>query len=188
MISTGDFCRGKRILIEGKPYEITDITTQSPSARGAATLVKIKARNLLDGKLINETIRSGLKFDEPNLQFTQMQFLYVDGADVVLMDISSYEQFNLPLEVLGSAAKFLQEGMELKAIYFDDNLVNAEMPKQVEVEVASVEPAAKGNTASGGVTTTARLTNDIEIQVPTFIKEGQKIVVDTEKTVFVRKV
>src|SRR5690606_18504930 len=113
MITTSDFGKNVRFLYEGEPYVIVDFTTQSPSARGASTLVKVRARNLLNGKLISETFKSGTKFEQPDVRMTTVQYLYNEGQDAVFMDSETFEQFNLSLESIGSAAKYLSEDLKI---------------------------------------------------------------------------
>src|SRR5262245_1651295 len=95
MITTGDFKRGGRILNEGEPYTIEDFTVQTPSARGAATLVRCKLRSVLTGTLVDRTFKGGEKFEVPDVGFRQVQFLYGDGDSCHFMDLGSYEQFAL---------------------------------------------------------------------------------------------
>lgn len=187
MITTSDFYKGVRILIDGAPYVVLDYTTQTPSARGAATLVKFKARNLLTGQLLSESVKAGAKYDQPDIRFAKVQYLYDEGEDAVFMDTESYDQFNLSREVIGDSAKYLSEELELKAIFFNDNVVNVELPTHVELEVVMVEPGSRGNTASGSVTTPAELSNGVRIQVPLHIKSGQRILVDTRDDSFYQK-
>ncbi len=179
MITTSDFGKNVRFLHEGEPYVIVDFTTQSPSARGASTLVKVKARNLLNGKLINETFKAGTKFEQPDVRMETVQYLYNEGENAVFMDSKTYDQFSLSLESIGSGAKYLREDLKIIALYFNENPVNVELPQHVECEVETVEPGARGNTASGSVTTKAVLSNGIEVQVPLNIKDGDKVLINT---------
>lgn len=187
MITTADFSKGVRILIDGEPYMILEHTTQTPSARGAATLVKFKARNLLTGQLISDSVKAGAKYEQPDIRFAKVQYLYDEGPDAVFMDTETYEQFNLAREVIGESAKYLSEDLEIKAIFFNDNVVNVELPNYVELEIVMVEPGTRGNTASGSVTTPAELSNGVRIQVPLHIKSGQRILVDTRDDSFYQK-
>src|SRR5206468_10137702 len=101
MLTTGDFKKGLRVEVDGEPYVILDYTVQTPSARGSATLVKAKVRNILTGAVFDRTFRSGDKFEEPDLRMSQVQYLYSDGGDYHFMDTASYEQFQLPAARLG---------------------------------------------------------------------------------------
>lgn len=184
MITTSDFSKGTRYLHNDAPFTIIDFTVQSPTARGGATLVKVKARNLLTGQLVNETFKSGTKFEQPDLEYNTVQYLYQDGEEVVFMDSSSYEQFQLPKASLENEIKYLTEDLKIRAMYFNGNPINVEIPAQVELTVTMVEPGTKGNTASGSVTTRSELSNGMECQVPLNVKEGDRILVDTASNTF----
>jgi translation elongation factor P/translation initiation factor 5A len=92
MITTSEFKRGLRILIDGDPYTILETMVQTPSARGASSLAKIKCRNLRTGQVFDKTIRTGEKFEEPDLERRPLQYLYSDGESRVFLDMESYEQ------------------------------------------------------------------------------------------------
>lgn len=179
MLTTSDFSKGTRYLYKDEPYVILDVTVQSPTARGGSTLVKVKSRNLLNGKFVSESFKSGTKFEEPDLTFSTVQFLYFDADEAVFMDASSYEQFQLSKAAIESESRYLNEELKIKAMYFNGTPVSIEIPAQVELTITYVEPGTKGNTASGSVTTKAELSNGMECQVPLNIKDGDRILVDT---------
>lgn len=179
MITTSDFKKGIRILINDEPFQIQNFTLQSPTARGGSTLVKMRAKSLLTGRLINESIKSGTKFDEPDISYSTVQFLYREGDGSVFMNSEDYEQFSITKEALGEMDKYLTEELKIKALYFNGNVLNIEIPQYVELTITMVEPGERGNTSSGTVTTKAELSNGMEIQVPLNIKEGQKVLIDT---------
>src|SRR5207249_11913429 len=110
--STADFKKGLLIEVEKVPYLITDVSYQSPSARGAGTLVKTKLKNMLTGQALEKTFRSGDKVDEPNFESNLGQFLYKEGDEFVFMDLSTYEQFHLSTETVGDAIYFLKDGLD----------------------------------------------------------------------------
>jgi elongation factor P len=180
MITTADFKKGLRVLINNEPFQIIDFTVQSPTARGGGTLVKLKARSLITGFLTNETIKSGTKFDEPDLRFGNVQYLYMDGTDAVFMNTETYDQFNLTDKVIAGTEAYLSESLKIKALYYNGNVINIEIPQHVILEVTMVEPGERGNTSSGNVMTGAELSNGMKIKVPINTKVGQMISVDTE--------
>ena len=184
MITTADFSKGTRFNWNNEPYVIVDVAVQSPTARGGSTLVKVKARNLLTGKLVSESFKSGSKFEQPDLVYTSVQYLYQDGDAAVFMDQESYEQFNIPLDRIENETKYLTEELKIKAMYYNGQPVSIEIPPQVELKVTMVEPGTRGNTASGSVTTKAELSNGMECQVPLNIKEGDQVLVDTATNSF----
>jgi elongation factor P len=151
VITTADFKKGVRVLLDGAPYAVVDFTVQSPSARGSATLVKARFKNLLDGTLLDRTFKSGEGFAEPDLFYRQAQFLYDDGSDLHFMDEESFEQFALPRESNEEVAPWLSEGLVVRAISFQGHVAAVELPKVLEVDVLETEPAVRGNTASGKV-------------------------------------
>src|SRR6185436_2852794 len=112
MLSTGDFKRGLRILVDGDPYVILEVFVQTPSARGASSLTKVKVRNLRTGQVFDRTFRGGDRLEEPNLELRPVQFLYRDDDGFHFMDTQSYDQFRLSATELGDTAGFLKDGLE----------------------------------------------------------------------------
>lgn len=183
MLSTSDFKKGLRVEIDGQPWTVVSTTTQSPSARGASTLVKARLRNVLDGSISDRTFKSGEKFKEPDLQFRPAQYLYSEreGEETVFhfMDQQSYEQFFLRDEDLGDDAQWLVDNLEVRAVVFNEDVVGVELPQFVEMTLEMVEPGSKGDTASGGVTTAAYTAGGVRIQVPLYISAGDVVRIDT---------
>jgi len=183
MISTADFKKGLRVEIDNAPWTIVSISTQSPSARGASTLVKVRLKNVLTGQVSDRTFKSGDKVGEPDLQFRDAQYLYSmpDGSETIyhFMDMASYDQFELRDDDLADQASWLTENLEIRAVVYNDRVVGVELPQFVELEVDSVEPGSRGDTASGSVTTAAYTTSGIRVLVPLFVKVGDFIKVDT---------
>jgi elongation factor P len=188
MLTTADFKKGLRILIDGEPYSIVDYTVQTPSARGAATLVRTKVRNFLTGAVFDRTFKSGEKFDEPDLVRRAVQFLYRDGDDLHFMENDSYEQFQLPAAQLGEPAAWLTDGLALHAIVFNGRVVNVEVPRFLVVAVESTEPSVRGATASGKSFKDAVVAGGVTIKVPLYVEAGERLEVDTEELRFVRRV
>ena len=188
MITTSDFKKGLRILIDGDPYTILECIVQTPSARGASSLAKIKARNLRTGQVFDKTIRTGEKFDEPDLERRPLQYLYNDGENLVFMDQGTYDQVMVTPEELGDDAQYLFENMELKALFFEGRILELELPASLEYDIVDVEPGTRGDTAHGGVTKPAVLSNGMKVQVPLFVKPGERIRVSTRDCKFVERV
>ena len=113
MITTADFKKGLRILVDGDPYTIMESIIQTPSARGASSLAKVKIRNLRTGQVFDKTFRTGEKFDEPDLERRPLQYLYSDGEQRIFLDMESYEQVGVTDEDLGDDARYLSDGMEI---------------------------------------------------------------------------
>jgi elongation factor P len=188
VLTTADFGKGVRILMNGAPYMILDVTMQSAQGRGSNTLVKFKARNLLTGQLVNEAVKNGSKFEEPDLHYTNVQYLYSDGDQAVFMDQDSYEQVSMPLTIVGDQARYLRDDVKIKAMYFNGAPVSVEFPQHVSMLVDTVEPADRGNTATGTVMTRALLAGGFECKVPVHVKAGDTILVDSTEHTFYQRV
>ncbi len=187
MISTGDFKRGLRILIDGDPYAILDVHVQSPSARGASSLSKIKVRNLRTGQVFDRTFRGGDRVEEPDLVLRPVQFLYRDDDGFHFMDTQSYEQFALSGDDLGDAAGFLSEGLEgIRSVVFNGKVISVDLPHTVMLRVTDTAPAMKGATAQAQ-TKPATLETGLVIQVPSYLEADELIVVDTREARFMSR-
>lgn len=188
MITTAEFKKGLQILMEGQPYTIMDYSVQTPSARGAATLVRAKVRNILSGAVFDKTFKSGEKFDEPDVEEREAQFLYVSGEEFQFMDQESFEQFSLSREALGNRVDFLAEQTVVQSILFNGVVVSAQLPQFVEFEVTAVEPATRGDTATGKALKEATISTGAKVKVPLYLNEGERILVDTTNGEFVKRV
>ena len=178
MISTNDFKKGVRFEQDDAPWQVMEHSVHNPSARGAATLVKVKARNLVTGQVLQKSFKSGEMFVEPDLARLRVQFLFEEGTDLVFMDQETYEQHNVPRETLGDAAVWMTDGFELELLQYNGRIINVDLPGSVSAVISTVESGARGDTASGKVTARATLENGVVLQVPTFIKEGTRVKVD----------
>ncbi len=187
MLTTSDFRRGTAILVEGQPYIIVEYSVQSPTARGASTLVRTKARNVITGQVLDMTFKSGDKFEEPDLERRKINFLYSDGDDHHFMDEDSFEQFHLRPTTLGDAVRWLREGITLRSIVFEGRVVGVEVPQFLEFEVVETGPGGRSDMASGKVMKSARLSNGTEIRVPVYLQAGEIVLVDTTTGEFVKR-
>ena len=178
MISTSDFKKGARFELEAAPWQILEQSVHNPSARGAATLVKVKVRNLVTGQVLQKAFKAGEMFEEPDLSKLTVQFLYEEGEDIVFMDQDTYEQHHVPKEKLGESLPWLTDELTLNLLRYNGEVIQVELPSSVTAVVATVEGGARGDTASGKVLSRAELENGVAVQVPTFIKEGTKIKID----------
>ena len=188
MISTADFKKGSRLLVDGEPYLLVDYSVQTPSARGSATLVKAKIRNILTGAVFDRTFKSGEKFEEPDIELRPVQFLYQDGDDFHFMDQATYDQFHLVRARLGEAPKFLGDGAVVRALVFNGAIAGVELPQFMEFEVVDTEPAVRGDTATGKVLKEATIGTGASVKVPLYIERGERILVATATGEFVRRV
>lgn len=187
MISTNDFKKGLRYEHDGAPWQIMEHTVHNPSARGAATLVKVKARNMVTGQVLQKTFKSGEMFDEPNLEKFTVQYLYDEAEDVVFMDQETYEQHMVAGDKLGDARPWLTEGFELQLLKYNGEIINIELPNSVEATIDSIEMGAKGDTATGKVMSRAILDNGVTVMVPAYLKEGSRVKVDPSTNEFMSR-
>jgi elongation factor P len=187
MISTGDFKRGLRILVDGDPYVILDVHVQSPSARGASSLSKLKVRSLRTGQVLDRTFRGGDRVEEPDLELRPVQFLYRDDDGFHFMDAQSYEQFALPADDVGDAAGYLTDGLDgIRSVVFNGKVISVDLPHTVVLRVIDTAPALRGATAQAQ-TKPATLETGVVIQVPSYLEADELIVVDTRDGRFVSR-
>jgi len=169
---------------ENIPFSCMDAEISTPTARGGQTLVRLKMRNLLTNAVMDKTFKAGEKFKEPDLQLVPVSYLYSDGDGSYFMDQNNFETLTLPAEVVGDALDLLVEGTLLHANKYNGNPISLQLPIFVELEVAEAEPAVRGDTSSGSGTKMAKLETGLEIRVPLFIKQGEKVKVTTETREF----
>ena len=169
---------------EGAPYHCLDVEVSKPTARGGQTLVRIKMRNLLTRAVFDKTFKAGERFKEPDLETVPASFLYADGDGFHFMDQGNYETMTLSVALVGDDRLLLVDNVNVQIQKFNGNPIGIQFPALVELTVASTEPGVRGDTASGGVTKAATLETGLEIRVPLFIKEGEKVKVHTETREF----
>ena len=169
---------------ENIPFSCLEAEVSTPTARGGQTLVRLKMRNLLTSAVFEKTFKAGDKFKEPDLQLIPASYLYSDRDGSYFMDQESFETLTLPVEVMGNALELLIEGMIIQMHKFNGNPIGLQLPMFVELDVAYTEPGVRGDTSSGSVTKSAKLETGLEIKVPLFIKQGEKVKVSTETREF----
>ena len=169
---------------ENAPYHCLDVEVSRPTARGGQTLVRVKMRNLLTRAVFDKTFKAGEKFAEPDLEVAPATYLYADAEGYHFMDQGTYETITLTADVLGQDRQLLADNVLVQIHKFNGRPIGVKLPPHVELAVATTEPAVRGDTASGGVTKPAVLETGLEIRVPLFIKEGEKVKVHTETREF----
>lgn len=169
---------------ENAPYHCLDVEVSRPTARGGQTLVRVKMRNLLTRAVFDRTFKAGEKFGEPDLAQVEAAFLYNDGVGYHFMDQESFETLTLSADILGDDRYLLVENLIVQIHKYNGNPIGLQFPPHVELTVTYTEPGVRGDTASGGVTKAATLESGLEIRVPLFIKEGEKVKVHTETREF----
>jgi elongation factor P len=169
---------------ENTPYHCLDAEVNTPTARGGQTLVRLKMRNLLTNAVFDKTFKASDKFKEPDLQIGPASYLYHDNDGFHFLDQETYETLTLNEGMIGDAVDFLIDGAVVQLHKYNGNPIGLELPLQVELEVTYAEPGARGDSSSGSVTKVVKLETGLEIRVPLFIKEGEKVKVSTETREF----
>ena len=169
---------------ENVPYACLEAEVSSPTARGGQTLVRLKMRNLLTSAVFEKSFKAGDKFKEPDLVLVPASYLYSDGDGSHFLDQETFETLTLNEQMMGNALDFLIEGAMIQLHKFNGNPIGLQLPIFVELAVAHTEPAVRGDSSSGSVTKSAKLETGLEIRVPLFIKEGEKVKISTEQGLF----
>ncbi|PTX53909.1 translation elongation factor P (EF-P) [Melghirimyces profundicolus] len=184
MISTNDFRTGLTIELDGDVWQVIDFQHVKPG-KGSA-FVRSKLRNLRNGNIQERTFRAGEKVPRAHVETRQMQYLYDSGDEYTFMDNETYEQISIPASQLEREIKFLKENMNVNLIIYNGETLGVDLPNTVELEVVETDPGIRGDTATGG-TKPAKLETGLVVQVPLFINEGDKLVIDTRKGEYVSR-
>jgi elongation factor P len=184
LIDAIDVKRKMTFEFENVPFYCLESEISTPTARGGQTLVRLKMRNMLTRAVFDKTFKASDKFKEPDLETVPASYLYSDGDGSYFLDQSSFETLSLGEDMVGDALQFLVEGTIIQIDKYNGNPIGLNLPAQVELTVIYTEPGVRGDTASGAVTKPAKLETGLEIRVPFFVKEGEKIRVQTETREF----
>jgi len=176
LISSNDLRPGTKIEINGSPYSVVEFQHVKPG-KGQA-FVRTKLKHLFTGAVVDRTFRAGEKLPRAEVFERRMQFLYREQGTYYFMDMETFEQVEVPEEVVGEAGGFMPDNVDVKMIFYKDRPAGVELPIFVNLKVAKTEPGIKGDTVSGA-TKTAVLSTGATIQVPLFIEEGEVLKVDT---------
>jgi elongation factor P len=184
LIEAIDVKRKMYVEYENAPYHCVDVEISKPTARGGQTLVRLKMRNLLTRAVFDKTFRAGDKFREPDLEMVSASFLYADAAGFHFMDQETFETLTLGDTTVGYDRDLLVDNVLVQIQKYNGSPIGIQLPPHVELTVESTEPGVRGDTASGGVTKLATLETGLEIRVPLFIKEGERVKVHSETREF----
>lgn len=185
-IDTSDFKNGMHIELDGEIYTIVEFQHVKPGKGGA--FVRTRLRKLKTGSNLEKTFRSGEKVEPVYVEKLKKQYLYKQGDELVLMDLDTYEQDQVPSSQIGDSAKYLKEDMELMALVAKGEVLGYEVPNFVELEVTQTDPGYRGDTVSGGSTKPATLESGAVVQVPFHINEGDVVKVDTRTDAYLERV
>ena len=175
LIDAIDIKRKMFFELDGTPFHCLDVEVNTPTARGGQTLVRLKMRNLLTRAVFDKTFKASDKFKEPDLEMVPASFLYSDADGYYFMDQESFETLTLSQEMIGDAQDFLGEGLIIQVHKFNGNPIGLQLPPHVELTITQTEPGVRGDSSGGNVTKPATLETGLEIRVPLFIKEGEKV-------------
>lgn len=176
-----DLKKGQVFSLEGTPYIVIEYA-QKVMGRGGS-IVNVKVKSLIDGRLLSKTFKGNEQLDTVDLTYTNIQYLYNDGSKFYFMDNETFEQVELTADIIGDQAGFLIEGSIVKAMKLDGNTVSIELPKNVYLKVTYTEDVVKGDTTSN-VMKDATVETGMTVKVPSFIKTGDTISVDTESSAY----
>ena len=184
MIATSDFRKGfTKILWNNEPWVVLDYQLVKPGKGG--TYVRTKMKNMLTGRVLEETFRSAEKFPEPDLEYSEMQYLYRD-EHYQFMDQESYEQVGFDEDQVEVVKNYLKEGIMYNVIKFQGKPISVEPPTFMILEITETVPGVRGDTAQGG-SKQAKLETGLVVQVPLFLNEGNKVKVDTREGKYIEK-
>ena len=169
---------------DGVPYHCLDVEISRPTARGGQTLVRIKMRNLLTKAVFDRTFKAGDKLAEPDLDAITASFLYADSQGYYFMDQESFETVTLGADRVGDDRRLLVDNLTVQITRYNGSPIALQLPPHVELTVTATEPGVRGDTASGGVTKLATLETGLQIRVPLFVNEGERVKVHTETLEF----
>jgi elongation factor P len=187
VVNVTDLKRGDILEIDALPWQVTEVLSQTPSARGASLLVKGKLKSLRTGQTLAKTWRGGETVTMADVETRTAQFLYRQGEDFAFMDTESYEQFTLDAERVGDAAGYMLENVEVRAVHFRGQVIALNLPLTVDLTVTDTAPAIKGATAQAQLKP-ATVETGISVPVPSYIEPGERIRVDTRDGRFVERV
>ncbi|EOT41187.1 MULTISPECIES: elongation factor P [Enterococcus] len=176
MISVNDFKTGLTIEVDGGIWRVVDFQHVKPG-KGAA-FVRSKLKNLRTGAVQEKTFRAGEKVAKAQIDNRKMQYLYESGDSHVFMDLDTYEQIEIPTEQIKDELKYMLENMELTVIMYGSEILGVDLPNTVVLEVAETEPNIKGDTSSGG-SKPATMETGVTVNVPFFVNQGDKLIINT---------
>ena len=184
MLSMADIKSGKNIVWEETPYAVL-YHEHSKTGRAGAVL-RTRLKNLITGNILEKTFQGSEKVYEADITKSKAQYLYKEGNNFAFMDMGSYEQFSLPAESLGSAVNYLIDGTAIIVLNFNDTPINIELPIKMRLKVMEAPPGIKGNTVSTGGKM-VKLETGLMVSTPLFVKEGDEIIINTEKSEYVSR-
>jgi len=176
MISSNDFRSGVTIELDGSVWRVVEFLHVKPG-KGSA-FVRTKLKNAQTGSVIEKTFRAGESVPQASLEKLTMQYTYKDGDQFVFMDMETFEEVRLNPDQLGDRVKFLKEEMSVNILFWNETVLDVELPNSIVLEITETDPGLKGDTATGG-TKPAIVETGAQVMVPLFITVGERIKIDT---------
>jgi elongation factor P len=176
MYTPSDFRKGLRILVDDQPYYVVSYQ-HFKMGRGKAN-IRTKLKHIKTGGVVEKVFSSNDSFKPPNMEEKRMQYLYEDSGEMAFMDTTTFDQISIAVENLGDSKWYMLENEEYKVLFLDGEAISIDLPTSVILKVIETEPSARGDTVSN-VTKPAKLQTGLTVKVPPFVKEGDKLKVDT---------
>jgi len=176
MYTPSDFRKGLRIIVDDQPYYVVDFQ-HFKMGRGKAN-IRTKLKHIKTGAVIEKVFSTNDSFKPPDMEHRSMQYLYEDSGAFTFMDTQTFDQIAIPIENLGDAKWYLLENAEYKVMFLDNEAISVDLPASVILKVIETEPAVRGDTVSN-ITKPATLETGLKVKVPPFVKENDKVKVDT---------
>lgn len=176
MYTPSDFRKGLRIVVDDQPYYVVEFQ-HFKMGRGKAN-IRTKLKHIKTGAVIEKVFSTNDSFKPPDMEHRNMQYLYEDSGAFTFMDTQTFDQITIPVENLGDAKWYLLENEEYKVMFLDNEAISVDLPTSVILKVVETEPAARGDTVSN-ITKPATLETGLQVKVPPFVKENDKVKVDT---------
>lgn len=188
MPKASELKRGEVVDINGVPHMVNQVESKSPSARGAATLYKIRFNNLITGQNLNESFKGDTLLTNADCQRLPVQFSYIDGEQYIFMNTEDYSQYGLDAVALEDQIPYLSDGLEgMTGLIVEDRLVAIDLPQSVVMEIVETPPGIKGASASAR-TKSATLSSGLRVQVPEYMEQGEQVKVNTTTGKFMSRV
>lgn len=175
-LSITNLKKGTVFALDGVPYKVVDYA-QKVMGRGGS-IVNVRVKSLLDGRVLERTFKGNEQVDSADVSNQSVQYLYNDGSTFYFMNEETFEQFEIPADLIGDGSAYIKEGDRVQLQFFDGRPINVELPKNVPLKVTYAEDVVKGDTANA-VTKNAQVETGITVKVPAFVKTGDVISVDT---------
>lgn len=176
MATTNDLKNGMTLNLDGQLWNVVEFQHVKPGKGGA--FVRTKMKSVMSGKVVEKTFNAGVKVEIASVEKRDMQYLYKDGEDFIFMDSTNYDQIRISKETVGDAVNYILENADAIVAMHEGNPLFIELPASVELKITYTEPGLQGDRSSGG-TKPATVETGITIQVPLFIKQDEKVLVDT---------